>query len=363
MISNIDTLIISFDIKDYDSCILKYINELEKAKEMSRNMLYDNKTEREYIVLGNMHFELMANGSRGYAYLLHNDLFELRIAKYRSKSKNFYPLVVRFKASILWEKGLNSFWYVADYLERTFGKIIDTKVNRVDLALHIDGLNFSVNDIDNFVGRFRKDSLHREDRKVESLYFGSRKTNKCLCRMYNKTREVLEKRDKFWFFDIWNNNNMDVGNVWNVEFELHRDFLKECKIQTYFDLVENVKGLWIYLTEKWIRYVDINSATRAENCKTQQIWKTIQCGYDNFEMDGYIGRDIQRIRDTSKYVPSTVGYLTSLSAIMNIDNVDDAIEYLRFTMKEYLQKTKDSTFENEVDKKKKFYTDLNGGLL
>lgn len=133
---------------------------------------------------------------------------------YRSNTKSFYPIVVRFKSSLLLEQGMSAYSFVASFIRSSFNHIISTKVSRCDLALHMDGLSFSVKDLDSFVGRFRKDSLHRCDRNIESLYFGSRTTNKCLCRIYNKTREIIEKRDKYWFFDIWDKAKIDIFNVW-----------------------------------------------------------------------------------------------------------------------------------------------------
>lgn len=358
-IFNIDTLIISYDIIDYENVVKPYLDELEDCKEKSRKHLYANTDIKEYITINEMDFEVMPAGARGYAYLLHNDLFELRLAKYRSHSRNFYPIVVKYKSQLLWEMGLNSYSYIADFIREAFNDFADTKVSRCDLALHIDGLGFSVKDIDNFIGKFRKDSMHRCDRNIESLYFGSRTSNKCLCRIYNKTREVLEKRDKYWFFDIWDKNGMDITNVWNVEFELHRDFLNECKVNTWDELRNNINSLWHYLTHEWMRFVDVTTSTRIERCKNHNIWTYIQEGYDYLEFNGYISREVQRLRDTSKYVPSAIGYLTSLSAIANIDNVDDAIIYLKYAMNNYFEiKNGGTNFKDEVKKKKMYFTDI-----
>lgn len=357
-IFNIDTLEVSFDVIDYEKMLVKYVDELEVCKELSKKHLYNNLDDREYIKINDLEFQVMASGARGYAYLLHNDLFELRLSRYRSNMKSFYPVVVKFKSQLLWEMGITSYSYIADFIRTAFNDFTETKVGRVDFALHIDGLNFKVTDIDCFVGRFRKDSLKRCDRKVETLYFGSRNTNKCLCRIYNKTREVLETRSKYWFFDIWDKSNMVITNTWNVEFELHRDFLKECKINTWDELRDNISSLWHYLTHDWIRYVDILSASRIENCNTMEVWEYIQTGCKQFELNGYIRRELQRLRDTNKYVPSAMGYLSSLSALVGIDNVDDAIYYLKFTMEKYLFDKKGITFEDVVQEKMKYFSEI-----
>lgn len=358
MIPNIDTLVIGFDVKNYDNAIENFVIELEKQKEKSRNYLYENTSDKAHVAFGNIDFEIMPNGARCYAYLLHNDLIELKLARGRSGNKSTLPIVIKYKSNLLWEKGLNAYFYGYDLIYKVFGEIMETKISRVDMALHIDSLEFNLSDIDSFVGKFNKDSIHRCNRNIETLYFGSRKTQKVLCRIYNKSREILETRDKYWFFDIWSKNGLDVSNVWNLEFELHRDFLREIKVNTFEELIDNLKGMWEYLTHEWIRYIDKDSATRKTRCKLQDFWKTVQHGYDSFDMDGHIQREVQRLRDSSKYVPSAVGYLTSLSALVNINDVDEAIDYLRFVMNGYLHKKKASTFEDEVDKKKKYYTEL-----
>ena len=37
-----------------------------------------------------MTFEVLPNGKKGYAYILHNDLYEINLSQYRSRMKNFF---------------------------------------------------------------------------------------------------------------------------------------------------------------------------------------------------------------------------------------------------------------------------------
>jgi len=359
MIANIDTLVISFDVLDYDKSIGYYSKSLEESKEKSRNYMYNNESKRETVQFGNVKFEVMANGARMYAYLIHNDLIEIRLAKIRSNNKDTLPIVVSFKSTLLWSKGLNAYFYAERIINNVFGSIKTTKISRVDMALHMDKYTHDQLHLDEFIGQFKKDSIHRFDRKIETLYFGSRKTQKVLCRIYNKTREVIETKSKLWFFDIWEKENLDIMNVWNVEFELHRDFLREINIDTFTDLIDNLKGIWYYLTHEWIRHIDMSTATRRERCHVRPIWHDIQDGYNKFDMDGYIDRDLQRLRDLNKYVPGAVGYLTSLSAMSGIDDVDDAMAFLRYEMDRYFTIKKETTFEEVVHTKMNTYSTAN----
>ncbi len=355
MIPNIDTLVLNFDITNYDLAIVKFIKELEEAKDLARTYLYENSNDISNVILGNIQFQVLPNGARSYAYLLQNDRLRVSLAKGRSKSPTTFPVVVTYTSALLWEKGLNAYFYAYDWLVNTFGEVKTTMVSRADFCLHTDKIALNIMDLDRFVGKFRKDSLHRLDRKVETVYLGSGSTQTVMCRIYNKSREVLEKRNKLWFFDIWLANDLDITKVWNVEFELHRKFFREIEISTFDDLIDNIKGIWDYLTKEWLRYVDETTATRLERCNSKEEWKLIQQGFQEFDMDGHIHRSVQILRDVNKYIPGAVGYLTSLSAMLNITDENEAMSYLYDEMKRYLEDKKMVDFKGAVEDKRKAF--------
>lgn len=53
-----------------------------------------------------------------------------------------------------------------------------------------------------------------------------------LVRIYNKVAEIKQKSDKFWFFELWGQDQ----DVWRVEFQVRRQRLKESGIRTFNDL-------------------------------------------------------------------------------------------------------------------------------
>lgn len=52
---------------------------------------------KHIILIGNQTFQLLQNGSKGYAYILHNDFYKIKIAQHRSTSENFFPLFIKIK--------------------------------------------------------------------------------------------------------------------------------------------------------------------------------------------------------------------------------------------------------------------------
>lgn len=56
-----------------------------------------------------------------------------------------------------------------------------------------------------------------------TVYFGDR--SRLQLRIYDKSKEVRDK-GKDYFKDLYARCGMDVDKVWNVEFEVRRDYLK-----------------------------------------------------------------------------------------------------------------------------------------
>lgn len=355
MISNIDTLIISFDFDRYGLLIKDYIDYFDLSKNASAENDAKILSQNEHVTFMGMDFEILGNGTKGYSYLLHSDQLEIKIAKFRSGNKNTYPIIVRFKAELLWAKGLNSYHWLMDKIHRYLGEPFDERISRVDFACHIDGLGFTTADIDRFVGRHRKDSLHRKDRKVQTIYIGSRSTQKIMMRIYNKSQMVLEEKTKEWFFNVWNNHNMMLNNVWNIEFELHRAFLRELKladgthgIRTFIDLTDNLRQIWQYLTQSWVRHVNLESSKRRERCKASEFWKQVQNGFIEYDMNGYIEREVIILANQNSLMPGLVGYVTSYCAKSNIHDIDSAMYHIGMQIPLYLKKSKGIGFEDAV---------------
>lgn len=330
---------------------------LDKAKKRSARNDEEIVAFNEHVNFLGMDFEILANGTRGYAYLLHSDQFEIRISRYRSKNKSNYPIIVRFKAELLWGKGLNSYHWLMDKIHRYIGSPVGERISRVDLAFHMDRLAFIAGDLDRFVGRHRKDSLHRKDRKIQTIYVGSRSTQKVMMRIYNKSQMILEERTKEWFFNIWDKYHMELHDVWNIEFELHREFLKELKtgdskgIHTFNDLTDNLRQIWEYLTYSWVRHVDLDTSNRRERCKTSELWEKVQQGFLQFDLDGYIEREIIILANQNSLMPGLIGYLTSYCARANIKDLNAAMLHMSMTIPLYLKKNKGMEFYDAVQNK------------
>lgn len=107
-VSNIDTIYVLINIKNYEIRCKNILQFLEKEK--AKLELISNANSKHLITINEMPFELLSNGIRGYAYILHNQGYEVKIAQFKSKIESFMPIQLRISAEYLWSMGIVKAW-------------------------------------------------------------------------------------------------------------------------------------------------------------------------------------------------------------------------------------------------------------
>jgi len=355
-IPNIDTLCATIDInnygysdiekKDTNDIIIKLENEKYEAKEKTR----DNMNYKHIIQIGNQAFQILPNGSRGYAYILHNDSYEVKMAQYRSGKESFYPVFIRIKSECLWSLGVEKAWNtIKEWITENIGDIKANKINRIDLCCHTDELQLDDSDIETFEGKYLLDTIYRFRRRISTMMFGSGTTGKIIARIYNKTLEVIQKRQKLWFLDLWKDKGLDPDRVWNVEFEISRDFLKELRYESVEDTLQSLKSLWQYCTKAWLIKKNLDRS-RIENCTIDERWLSVQKAFNMFEGKGLIQRDKQLETSAFALIPGTIGNITSFAARAEITDIDELFKMIKSQGAKYLNRKETSYIEVIEDK-------------
>jgi hypothetical protein len=189
---------------------------------------------------------------------------------------------------------LQSYYDVVEQIESLGLQVGKSKISRIDLNTYVYGYDFS------YLEYFYFSTLIRSNTKIyngakdrlETFYLGKRDSGAPYMRIYNKWSELMSKdedskkqsliRYKFLKqYDI----HLDIEKpLWNVEFELKREFLKSYKIDTVEQCLQSVNVLHSELmkrirlmTKK--RKVDENHTDRIP---TAPIWETIGTNY-NFQ--------------------------------------------------------------------------------
>jgi len=348
----IDKLNATLNIKNYDESAKEVLSLLEDKKNEAKLVGANNASATVHCQIGNEFFEVKPNGTKGYAYILHNDKYEVKLSKFRSERDDFYPVYVSIKADQLWSNGpLQSWMDFKLWVEDNLGEINNNKINRLDLCCHTDEFECTIIDIENFKGRYFNDQIFRDRRKVTGFIFGSRSSQKVYCRIYNKTTEVSKKRKSLWFHDVWKEHDVDESkSVWNIEFELNRSYFKDVQLDNVEDVFFRLKSIWQYCSEEWL-VMTLNDKSRIERSTINPIWLKLQRAFDDYKDYGLIKRTKQLQRDAQAMVPSTMGNITSYAARKGIDNIDNILDALKLEGEKYLKKNRNTKFEDQVAKK------------
>lgn len=349
-VSNIDTIYVLLSIQNYEISCKNILEFLEQEKEKAKLENTNNANSKHLVTINEMPFELLPNGTRGYAYILHNQGYQVKVAQYKSKIQSFMPIQIRISSEYLWSMGLEKAWEkINNWIVLTFGRIKEHKISRVDLCMHTSDIDYVTNYENSYKGKFKKDSasvLNYTHKKINCITFGTRKGKNIYCRIYNKTLEIKETKSKSWFIEIWKKSNLDINKVWNLEFELKSEFLREFKIKTVKDLENCLKDIWEYCTKEWLVKID-RTNKRVERCPINEKWLEVQKAYKDFKSVGLIKREKQLEMEADSLIPNIIGNITSYSARKNITNMESAFQDLYCMSKRYL-KISNTSFEEET---------------
>jgi hypothetical protein len=352
ILPNVDTIVFGVHFEYYDMMIDEKIDTLENLKQYAKNLDSEQSKDISTYKGNGKTFEVLGNGKRGYAYILHNDDYELNIAKGLSRNAVFSPVMVRIKSEKLWRDGLEkSYKEIIAWLHLEIADVLEEKISRIDLCCHTDIFKIDYEDINLFKGRYYNDNIYRFRRKISGMYFGSGSTNRIYCRIYNKSLEVEQKNKKKWFYDIWKSNEGYCSKVWNIEFQLKREFLKEYKINTIEDIIKYMGNVWDYLTKSWLVKV-MDDRSRIENCSTDKRWEMIQNAFDEYDRNkGFIKKEKQLNKDADVLIPSILGNLTTFAAKAGKEEIINTMQSIIRSSDKYF-KNKDTSFQKVVEGKK-----------
>jgi hypothetical protein len=275
---NVDTLYYTVDCDNYDE-VLQDTGLLENLLE-GIDYMYDHEDEHKTIDIklpiydNPIEFKIMTGQRPFYQFSIRSQDMAFYFMKkkrnyFKADAKDVtYPIKVQINQFILWEKGVQSAFQESLYLLAELGFILgQAKPNRIDLACHTDQFDFNFYDFSSFQYPLNvpKDNhphflrLNPQNGDFETVYHGDR--SRLQLRIYNKSIEI-KKKNKLYFYDIYEKYGLRPNMVWNIELEIHRDYLKEFVHPLtgeagYYDDMNNllhdegISLLWTYLTKKY----------------------------------------------------------------------------------------------------------------
>jgi len=346
-ISGIDTLYYFYESNDlYDDLFLEIVDQIEESKGRfeKRDIAYSNKDIK--IQINKQAFTF--NGkAQGFFWLTHIDEYFTIGFKDRLTNRGLNDIQIQLNANGIYTIGLKTLLqYVDDLLT---GYITGHKpLTRIDLNIFVQA-DLSWISKEMFVARKRSYiSIFKEianKHKLQTLYIGKKPF---LLRLYNKIEELHNSKKKEMMFEYFLNNGFDsLANVFNIEFEMHRDYFKSFKIDTVDDLLQRAELLFQDCLNA-VRLVDLSTITdntidfkNKNRALTHPLWEHLN---NSYKLNDFLALEapLERIKRKSyRYtIEEAIKEQYALAKKAYIHNIQVDEQFYSEVLEYYHQKTK-----------------------
>jgi hypothetical protein len=283
IISGIDTLYYFAESNEaYDDFYLNMIEELDIQKEKGSYSFGKNNAPQ--IEINGIRLNYTGQ-PEGYHYFKDEMEFVYIGFKDSFKQRNLHDIRVRVQARGIYTLGLKS---LLEYVDSIVKNISNGKkhITRIDVNAFVD-VNFTKLYGFMFATKKRFASAIINDIRglnaLETLYIGKPPFR---LRIYDKLKEMQKSKKSELMQEYLYSNGMEKDKpIWNIEFEMHRDFLKQFNILSVDDAIGNAEKLFKQACD-YVRLVNIFELSESDienghknRASTLPIWQKIQEGY------------------------------------------------------------------------------------
>jgi|GEM_PF-2053021 len=283
IINGIDTLYYFMESsKDYGIFFLDMLEEIDIQKQ--KGSFSFGKSSPVQIELNGVRLNYTGN-PEGYHYFKDEMEFVYIGFKDSHKQRNLHDIRIKLQARGIYTLGLKSLLeYVSSIVKNiTNGK---THITRIDVNSFVQadfsrlcGSMFVTKKT--FVSSINSEICRRQ--MLETLYIGKPPFR---LRIYNKLKEMEKSKKSELMQEYLYSNGMEKDKpIWNIEFEMHRDFLKQFQILSVDDAINNAENLFKKACD-YVRLIDIREIREADienghknRAATLPIWQKIKEGY------------------------------------------------------------------------------------
>lgn len=277
---------------NYDNFYMDIINQIEDKKAEFTALNYAYADNDIIIAINSIDIKYSGMGRDGFLWFNH-EFFRIGF-KDSEKSQNIHNIRVQLNGIGIYTLGIKS---LVAYINDKFlkGALLNTRyfpVTRIDVNMFVQH-NFNYLRKEMILSKKKTHSANISERttgyELETYYVGKKPF---LLRIYNKLKELegastIKKELMHNYFLI---NGVDTRKpIFNVEFELHREFLKQYDIDTIEDALSSSNSLFKMGCE-FIKLIDTSSLTEEQLNSTNRnradilpIWQYITDSYDNKE--------------------------------------------------------------------------------
>jgi len=285
VISGIDTLYYFYKTNNtYPNYFADLLQQLEdnKQKFESQKIAYENKDL--YVTIDSHTFNF--NGrAQGFYWFNHFENFFSVGFKDSFVNVGVHDIQIQLNAVGIYTLGLKSLLFYVDEIFRhlTTGY---KPVTRADLNIFVQA-DLSWLSKDMFVSRKRKYATHTKELsskyRLQTLYIGQTPFK---LRLYDKQEELKSSSKKELMYQYFKENGLSVEEeIFNIEFELHRKFMRSYSIDSVDDLLTVAERLFKECMSA-IRLIDLETISKNSlqnynkyKAETHKLWQHISDSY------------------------------------------------------------------------------------
>lgn len=276
----------------YDEFYENIIEQIDNKKAEFTALNYAYADNDIIITINEIDIKYSGMGRDGFLWFNH-DFFRVGF-KDSEKAQNIHNIRVQLNAIGIYTIGIKS---LVKYINTQLlsGALLSTNyfpVTRIDVNMFIQH-NFNYLRKEMILSKKKNHSANITERssgyELETYYVGKKPF---MLRIYNKLKELETSSDikRELMHNYFGVNGLDINKpIFNIEFEMHREFLKEYGIDTIEDALNRSQSLF-ELGCKFIKLIDVSSLTEnqinSSNRKRAEIlpiWEYISTHYDNKE--------------------------------------------------------------------------------
>lgn len=285
MIHGIDSLYYFCESNEnYDNLFLEILDQMEDKKGIFEKKDIQYQNSDIYITLEDTPLYFLGCAEGFYWFKDLNEFFKIGF-KDKTKNRGLNDIRIQLLGVGIYTIGIKS---LIEFINTKLLKSYTTGYNpitRADLNCFIQ-YDFSFLTKEMFVTRKRKYSTVSEigtSTSTQTLYIGSKPF---YLRMYNKKEELKKSSKKDMMYEYFLNNGFNLDDeIFNIEFEMHRTFLKQYNILTVDDILLNAQKLFRASMED-IKLIDLDSISTKDKehnkykADIHPLWEHIKQSYN-----------------------------------------------------------------------------------
>lgn len=314
-----------------DSLYLSYKGELsheaddrlEDRKKSAQSNEDEEQSIAQITIAGRL-FNVAAHGAGRFRYVISDDRFRIQVSSGKKLPLAYAKISSEYLTYVPIEKIAEELRVIVNSL----GEVQDeAKVSRADLCVDfIPGMPMDEWNVRQWVTRARKKAAYwTSGDRFTGWAIGS--GGSIQSRTYDKVMEIIEESNKTYLFKIWEALGWLPGEpVWRQEFQAGSTALRELGVATVPQLLDNLGGLWRYLTEDWLRLAELGNDSNKSRWQTHTLWTEIQSAI--WTPTPQLA--LERVRPSNlprdeRIIPGGLGYISSFMAREGITEWDEGL--------------------------------------